>query len=121
IKHVIARAELADRFAAISGDYQRISVGGAEQGGAPEGWIDLAGAMDASPDFEPSHTTHADDTLPLYFTSGTTSNPKLGEPTSTSTSPRPAGPSTPGPTCSPRGSPAPACSSTTTPASTRRR
>ena len=92
IKHVIARAELADRFAAISGDYQRISVGGADVsgaaggadvsgavGGAPEGWIDLAGAMDASPDFEPSHTTHADDTLLLYFTSGTTSKPKLVE------------------------------------------
>ena len=101
IKHVIARAELADRFAGISGDFQRISVGGADVGGAvggadvggavggadvgdavggaPEGWIDLAGAMDASPDFEPSHTTHADDTLLLYFTSGTTSKPKLVE------------------------------------------
>ena len=53
-------------------------------GGAPEGWIDLAGAMDASPDFEPSHTTHADDTLLLYFTSGTTSAPKLVEHTHTS-------------------------------------
>ena len=97
IKHVIARAELAERFATISGDYQRISVGGAAQtttvggaapattvggttvGGTPDGWTDLAGAMDASPDFEPSHTTHADDTLLLYFTSGTTSQPKLVE------------------------------------------
>ena len=35
--------------------------------------------MDASPDFEPSHTTHADETLLLYFTSGTTSKPKLVE------------------------------------------
>ena len=74
IKHVIARAELADRFSGIEGDYQRISVGG-----APDGWTDLAAAMDASPDFEPSHTTHADDTLLLYFTSGTTSKPKLVE------------------------------------------
>ena len=74
IKHVIARDELAERFASISGDYQRISVGG-----APEGWADLAAAMDASPDFEPTHTTHADDTLLLYFTSGTTSQPKLVE------------------------------------------
>ena len=74
IKHVIARDELAERFADISGDYQRISVGG-----APEGWTDLAAAMDASPDFDPSHTTHADDTLLLYFTSGTTSKPKLVE------------------------------------------
>ncbi|MBB1040563.1 MULTISPECIES: AMP-binding protein [unclassified Dietzia] len=74
IKHVIARSELAERFAAISGDYQRFAVGG-----APDGWTDLAGAMDASPDFEPSHTTHADDTLLLYFTSGTTSKPKLVE------------------------------------------
>ncbi|MGF0225181.1 AMP-binding protein [Dietzia natronolimnaea] len=74
IKHVIARSELAERFAAISGDYQRFAVGG-----APDGWTDLAGAMDASPDFEPTHTTHADDTLLLYFTSGTTSKPKLVE------------------------------------------
>jgi acetyl-CoA synthetase len=79
IKHVIARGELAERFADISGDYQRISVGGDERGGTPEGWTDLAGAMDASPDFEPTHTTHADDTLLLYFTSGTTSKPKLVE------------------------------------------
>src|SRR5699024_2365822 len=74
IRHVIARAELADRFSGIEGDYQRISVGG-----APDGWTDLAAAMDASPDFEPSHTTHVDDTLLLYFTSGTTSKPKLVE------------------------------------------
>ncbi|MET3862037.1 acetyl-CoA synthetase [Dietzia sp. 2505] len=74
IKHVIARSELAERFDTISGDYQRFSVGG-----APDGWTDLAAAMDASPDFEPSHTTRADDTLLLYFTSGTTSKPKLVE------------------------------------------
>ena len=74
IKHVIARSELADRFAPIPGDYQRISVGG-----APDGWADIAGAMNASPDFTPSHTTRADDTLLLYFTSGTTSKPKLVE------------------------------------------
>ena len=83
IKHVIVRSELIERFATISGDYQRISVGGAAQdgavGGAPEGWTDLAAAMDASPDFEPSHTTRADETLLLYFTSGTTSKPKLVE------------------------------------------
>lgn len=74
IKHVIARSELADRFASIPGDYQRISVGG-----APDGWNDIAGAMSASPDFTTSHTTRADDTLLLYFTSGTTSKPKLVE------------------------------------------
>ena len=79
IKHVIARAELADRFATISGDYQRISVGATTAGGAPDGWTDIAAAMDASPDFTPSHTTRADDTLLLYFTSGTTSKPKLVE------------------------------------------
>ncbi|WP_010541145.1 AMP-binding protein [Dietzia alimentaria] len=74
IKHVIARSELADRFASIPGDYQRISVGG-----APDDWTGIAGAMNASPDFSPSHTTRADDTLLLYFTSGTTSKPKLVE------------------------------------------
>ena len=74
IKHVIVRSELADRFDTISGDYQRISVGGSQ-----DGWTDLAAAMEASAEFTPSHTTRADDTLLLYFTSGTTSKPKLVE------------------------------------------
>jgi len=74
VRHVVARAELAERFEGVSGDYGRISVGG-----APEGWTDLAAALDAPAEFTPDHVTHADDTLLLYFTSGTTSKPKLVE------------------------------------------
>ncbi|MDE1181612.1 AMP-binding protein [Paraburkholderia sp.] len=52
----------------------RISVG------APrEGWLDIADAYDASPDFTPDAPTRATDPLLLYFTSGTTSKPKLVE------------------------------------------
>ena len=74
VSHVIARVELTERFARVGGDYSRISVGG-----SAEGWTDLAAAMEASAEYEPDHTTYADDTLLLYFTSGTTSKPKLVE------------------------------------------
>lgn len=74
VKHVIVRSELAERFTGVAGDYTRICVGG-----AVDGWLDFAAAQQAAPDFTPSHTTHADDTLLLYFTSGTTSKPKLVE------------------------------------------
>lgn len=48
--------------------------------GAPrDGWIDLAAAYDAPPQFVPDGATRASDPLLLYFTSGTTSKPKLVE------------------------------------------
>ena len=74
VKHVIVRHELAPRFADIAGDYTRIAVGG-----SADGWLNYADASTATEEFTPSHTTHADDTLLLYFTSGTTSKPKLVE------------------------------------------
>lgn len=75
-RHVIVRGELAARVdAATTTDLDRIAVGP----GAPEGWTDYAESHGSAADFTPSHTTHADDTLLLYFTSGTTSKPKLVE------------------------------------------
>ncbi len=48
--------------------------------GAPrDGWLDLAGAAAADPQFVPDAPTRASDPLLLYFTSGTTSRPKLVE------------------------------------------
>ena len=71
VRHVIADASLAARFGAIAGDYTRIAVGGAD------GWTAFA-TFDAQPaTFEPEGETQATDPLLLYFTSGTTSKPKL--------------------------------------------
>ena len=71
VRHVIADASLAARFGAIAGDYTRIAVGGAD------GWTAFA-TFDTQPaTFEPEGETQATDPLLLYFTSGTTSKPKL--------------------------------------------
>ncbi|MFF8506492.1 AMP-binding protein [Streptomyces sp. NPDC015492] len=78
-RHVIARAEDTAKFDDVPGDYTRIAVGGA---GAD--WLDYADAAGESAGFEPDGVTLADDTLMLYFTSGTTARPKLVEHTHTS-------------------------------------
>ncbi|MER5973226.1 AMP-binding protein [Streptomyces sp. NPDC002055] len=77
--HVVVRAEDTAKFDEVPGDYTRIRVGA----GAP-GWADYDEASTASEEFEPDGPTLADDTLMLYFTSGTTARPKLVEHTHTS-------------------------------------
>jgi acetyl-CoA synthetase len=72
-KHVVTTSENAAKFAGVPGDYTRIAVGGAS------GWLDYADAARESDRFEPDGVTRADDTLLLYFTSGTTAQPKLVE------------------------------------------
>jgi len=71
IQHVIAAGELAPKFAPIEGRYTRIAVGGAE------GWMRFEDTYAASPAFTADGETLATDPLLLYFTSGTTSKPKL--------------------------------------------
>ncbi len=71
VRHVIAAGELAPKFAAIEGEYTRIAVGGAT------GWQRFEDAYAADPAFAPNGETLATDPLLLYFTSGTTSKPKL--------------------------------------------
>ncbi|HEX7747624.1 MAG TPA: AMP-binding protein [Bordetella sp.] len=73
---VVDAAELG-KFDALDAAVKRIAVG-AEPGAAP-GWIDLGRAYGASASFTPDGATQATDTLLLYFTSGTTSKPKLVE------------------------------------------
>ncbi|MGW1837794.1 AMP-binding protein [Streptomyces sp. NPDC002067] len=78
-RFVVARAEDTAKFDRVPGSYTRIAVGG-----APAGWLayeDTAGAPDT---FRPTGPTRADDSLMLYFTSGTTARPKLVEHTHTS-------------------------------------
>ena len=73
VRHVIAEAALAQRFAGISGEWTRVAVGG----GGAAGWHAYADSSAAPAEFTPDGTTRASDPLLLYFTSGTTSRPKL--------------------------------------------
>jgi len=77
--HVVVRAEDAPKFADVPGQYTRIAVGE-----PVDGWLNFADADAAQPAFTPDGPTAADDTLLLYFTSGTTATPKLVEHTHTS-------------------------------------
>ncbi len=72
VRHAIADAALAPRFEGLETELTRIAVGG-----APPGWERFEDAYGASEAFEPDAETRADDPLLLYFTSGTTSKPKL--------------------------------------------
>ena len=71
---VIARSELAERFADVQGCYPRIAVGE-----PAEGWLRYADSASSFDPFSPDGPTDADDPLLLYFTSGTTALPKLVE------------------------------------------
>jgi len=72
-RHVVARAADAAKFAEVPGSYTRIAVGE-----PVEGWLRYADAygFGGSP---PAVRTRADDPMLLYFTSGTTAQPKLVE------------------------------------------
>jgi acetyl-CoA synthetase len=73
-RHVVVGAVDAAKFDDVEGDYTRIAVRG-----APDGWFAYADAENESAEFSPDGVTHGDDTLLLYFTSGTTAKPKLVE------------------------------------------
>ncbi|MDX3644054.1 AMP-binding protein [Streptomyces sp. MB09-02B] len=74
VRHVIARAEEAPKFADVPGRYTRTTVGG-----TVDGWRPYEQAYGAPARFEPNGATNATDPLMLYFTSGTTARPKLVE------------------------------------------
>jgi acetyl-CoA synthetase len=73
VKAVVAARDLASRFDDVPGAPIRIAVGD----DAPTGWQPFADAAGAEVTFTPDAATAADDPLLLYFTSGTTSQPKL--------------------------------------------
>lgn len=80
---VVARAEDIGKFADVPGDYRLICVGqGADDAGRTV--LDYTDSFDAGTDFKADSPTGADDTMLLYFTSGTTSKAKLVEHTHTS-------------------------------------
>lgn len=71
------------KFAEVPGDYRliRIGDGGA---GSPAASLQYADSTNAPEEFTPDAPSKADETLLLYFTSGTTSKAKLVEHTHTS-------------------------------------
>ncbi len=72
VKAVVAESGVADRFEGLLRDELRVIVGGE----AP-GWTPFTEAYRAEAAFTPNGPTRSDDLLLLYFTSGTTSRPKL--------------------------------------------
>jgi acetyl-CoA synthetase len=72
VKHVVTDASWTAKFATIVGDYTRIAVGSSEKG-----WQAFETLYSGDGKFIPDALTQPDDPLLLYFTSGTTSKPKL--------------------------------------------
>ncbi|WP_067824021.1 AMP-binding protein [Nocardia inohanensis] len=71
-RFVIANAADTPKFDAVPGEYTRIVVGE-----AVSGWRDYADAADVEPTGPFESVTEVDDPLLVYFTSGTTSKPKM--------------------------------------------
>ncbi|MFI4888777.1 MAG: AMP-binding protein, partial [Burkholderiales bacterium] len=72
VRHVVVASAHTQKFAEVEGSYTRICVGAGQPG-----WISHD-AADAFPlAFTPDAPTQASDPMLLYFTSGTTSKPKL--------------------------------------------
>ena len=81
VRHVVTEDGFVARFAGLGGDWTRVVVGPSS---APAGWHGYAGSYQASAEFTPDGPTKASDPLLLYFTSGTTAQPKLVEHTQVS-------------------------------------
>ncbi|MFN3984713.1 MAG: AMP-binding protein [Rhodocyclaceae bacterium] len=77
VRHVVVGHAHVDKFAGLLDTFPgvtRICVGG-----RPPGWHAFEDAHAQTPEFRPDGPTFATDPLLLYFTSGTTSKPKLVE------------------------------------------
>ena len=72
VRHVIVASAQTAKFDPLPGSYTRICVGA-----AVPGWHHFDDAQQAPTTFTPGGVTRASDPLLLYFTSGTTSKPKL--------------------------------------------
>jgi acetyl-CoA synthetase len=77
VRHVICLPADAAKFDALPDPVWSRVAGRFTAGDAPAGWTGLAGAASASSNYQPDAPTNASDPLLLYFTSGTTSRPKL--------------------------------------------
>jgi acetyl-CoA synthetase len=72
VRHVVTSALHVSKFVGVRGTFTRIAVGD-----APADWHRYDSARQASAVFTPGDPTRASDPLLLYFTSGTTAQPKL--------------------------------------------
>lgn len=72
VRHVICGVEVAPRLSGVAKNCRRIAVGG-----APPGWHEFEQGYSSPSAFESDGDTLANDPMQLYFTSGTTSKPKL--------------------------------------------
>ncbi|MDQ1666524.1 MAG: acetyl-CoA synthetase, partial [Actinomycetota bacterium] len=79
VRHVITSSRDTAKFDGVPGSWTRIAVGD-----PVEGWLRYDDAFTLLESFTPEVDTRADETLLLYFTSGTTARPKMVEHTHTS-------------------------------------
>jgi acetyl-CoA synthetase len=83
VRHVVAEIGQISKFADVAGDWTRVvvptSLAGSHYYGVLDDkpWHRYEESLDAPAAFEPDGVTLAGDPLLLYFTSGTTSQPKL--------------------------------------------
>ncbi|MCY9782387.1 AMP-binding protein [Nocardiopsis sp. EMB25] len=71
VAHVVCSPAETEKFAHLRGHWTRVCVG------YMDGWLSYPDSEHAALDFTPPRPVGADDPLLLYFTSGTTSRPKL--------------------------------------------
>src|SRR5580700_410236 len=72
VRHVVTETAQLGKFGEVPGDWTRVVVDG-----SADGWHSYADAFLESASFIPGGVTRAGDPLLLYFTSGTTAQPKL--------------------------------------------
>lgn len=72
VRHLVVGSAHVDKFAGLGQGCSRVCVGA-----APAGWVAHSAASEYSEQFEADAQTHATDPMLLYFTSGTTSKPKM--------------------------------------------
>jgi acetyl-CoA synthetase len=71
-RHVVTNAAFTERFSTLAGDYSRIVVDE-----PVDGWISYSDSHQEDETYVPDAPTNATDPMLLYFTSGTTAQPKL--------------------------------------------
>ncbi len=72
VRHILCAADCVSRFGHLAGECTRIVVGG-----PAADWHAYEDGYGFSSEFQPDGETPASDPMQLYFTSGTTSKPKL--------------------------------------------